>query len=219
MRIAALILSVLALSQLTGCVVHRQHLRDNYSQGYANGYQTQYPSQYPGQYSGQYNDAYANPAAQPVYASQYQEQDQYRAQASSEVAQIVGIRNIAQARESSGGGAVLGALIGGIIGNQIGKGDDNNNHYRGRGYDRGRHRSSNDDGAGRAVATVGGAILGGVIGNEIDRSSSEPQSVQTEVTFRLPNGQVQAVRLTNPGHLRVGDRVRVSFQGGRWIIL
>lgn len=219
MRKAAFIISLIALSQLTGCVVHREYTQDRYHRGYANGYQTQYPSDYPSQYQTQYNDAYANQAPQTAYASQYQDQDQYRAQPSSEVAQIVGIRNIAQVRESNGGGAVLGALIGGIIGNQLGKGDDNDGRHRGRGYDRGRHRSNNDDGAGRAVATVGGAILGGVIGNEIDRSSSEPQSVQTEVTFRLANGQVQAVRITNPGHLRVGDRVRVSFQGGRWVII
>ncbi|MBC3883286.1 hypothetical protein H8K35_17970 [Undibacterium sp. LX40W] len=219
MRIATLIISVLALSQLSGCVVHRDYAQGRYNRGYATSYQTQYPSQYPGNYQTQYSEAYANQAQQPAYASQYQEPEQYQAQPMSEVAQIVGIRNIAQARESNGGGAVLGALIGGIIGNQLGKGDGNNSHHRGRGYDRGRHRDNNDDGAGRAVATVGGAILGGVIGNEIDRSSSEPQSVQTEVTFRLPNGQVQATRLANPGHLRVGDRVRVSFQGGRWVLI
>ncbi|WMW79599.1 hypothetical protein RF679_13180 [Undibacterium cyanobacteriorum] len=227
MRTAALILALVAVSQLSGCVVHRQYTRSPYQSQYGAEYQTNYPAQYPGQYgnqySGSYQQNYQNP--QPAYASQYQDANQngYNSYPNgvTEVAQIVGIRNIAQARESSGGGAVVGAIIGGIIGNQIARDDSGGrSHDRGnhRGYGRGYERRGGDNDGSRTAATVGGAIIGGLIGNEIDRSSSEPQSSITEITFRLANGQAHAVRVNNPGQLRVGDRVRVSFQNGAWTL-
>lgn len=202
MRKITFILALLASSQLTGCVAHRYY-NDTPNRDYR-GYNNQYPAQYPEQTP--YQNSYQN---------QYQNQ--------SEVAQIVGIRTIGEVSRSNGGGAVIGALIGGIIGNQLGRGDEHSSrhHYRhGNGYGYGHHyeRSHSDDGAGRAVATIGGAIIGGAIGNEVDRNSTE-QRVRTEITLRFANGQAQAILLDNPGQFRVGDRVRVSFQGGRWVIL
>jgi outer membrane lipoprotein SlyB len=202
MRKIALIAAVLVLTQLTGCVVHRyrsEPVRD-YNANYSS-YNTQYPRAYQEQYTTRYSNQYGE-----QYSSTYQE----------EVAQIVDIRNISEVRESSGGGAVVGAILGGIIGNQIGRSDDHSS-YRGRGYSRHRSRGHDNDGA-RAVATVGGAIIGGVIGNELDRGTSE-QRVVTEVTIRLNNGQTQIVQMNNPGQFRVGDRVRVSYRSGRWLIM
>lgn len=224
MRKAAFILALVAVSQLSGCVVHRQYAYDTNPNQYRSSYQTAYPAQYPSQYQ----DAYSN-APQTAYASQYSEYDRSAysnyPNGVTEVAQIVGMRNIAQARESSGGGAVLGAIVGGIIGNQIARDDDKDrSHGReygrgyGRGYERGYDRHRNDSDGGRAVATVGGAIIGGLIGNEIDRANSEPQASITEITFRLSNGQAHSVRVNNPGQLRIGDRVRVGFQNGAWTL-
>lgn len=220
MRKAAFILAIVTISQLTGCVVHRGYARDAYVNSPATTYQTSYPAQYPDQYQSNYQTY-----QQPAYASQYSEYDRsgynnYQ-NGITEVAQIVGIRNIAQTRESSGGGAVVGAIIGGILGNQIARDDDKGrSHGRGYGRDYGRgydrHRSDGD--GGRAAATVGGAIIGGLIGNEIDKANSEPQASYTEITFRLPNGQAHAVRVSNAGQLRVGDRVRVAFQNGAWTL-
>ncbi|MBY0573674.1 MAG: glycine zipper 2TM domain-containing protein [Undibacterium sp.] len=216
MKNLTLICAVVAITQLSGCVVHRPYSNSVRSN---DGYTTQYPSQYQEPYQQTYQQPYQQPYAsqnQPQYTQRYQEQS-YQ-QATSEIAQIVGIRNVAEVRrESGGGGALVGALIGGIIGNQLGRGDEHSSRqYDRRGY--GRHHERNDDSAGRAVATVGGAIIGGVIGNEIDHSNTE-QRVRTEITLRLENGRNQAVILDNVGQFRIGDRVRVSYQSGRWVIL
>lgn len=208
MRKIALVIAILTLSQLTGCVVHRY--RSEPVRDYNSAYNTQYPRQYPDQssYSGQYANQYAN-QYQDQYSSNYQD-------SANDIAQIVDIRTISEVRESNGGGAVVGAILGGIIGNQIGRGDDHSSR-RGRGY--GHHRDRNyDDGGGRAVATLGGAIIGGVIGNELDRGTTE-QRGHTEITIRMSNGQTHAVLMSNPGQFRIGDRVRVNYRGGRWIII
>ena len=191
MQKIALIAVVLTLTQLTGCVVHRY--RSEPVRDYNSAYNTEYPRQYQEQYTTRYSSQYGE-----QYSSSYQESP-------TEVAQIVDIRNISEMRESSGGGAVVGAILGGIIGNQIGRGNDHSS-YRGRGY------------SGRAVATVGGAIIGGVIGNELDRGTSE-QRTRTEITIRMSNGQTHAVLMSNSGQFRIGDRVRVSYRSGRWLIV
>jgi outer membrane lipoprotein SlyB len=202
MRKIAIIAALLTLTQLTGCVVHRY--RSEPVRDYNSSYNTEYPRQYQEQYTTRYSSQNGD-----QYASSYQE-------SSTEVAQIVDIRNISEVRESSGGGAVVGAILGGIIGNQLGRGNTHSD-YRGRGYSRHRSRGHDNDG-GRAVATVGGAIIGGVIGNELDRGTTE-QRGHTEITIRRSNGQTHAVLMSNSGQFRVGDRVRVSYRGGRWMIV
>ncbi|MBR7799300.1 glycine zipper 2TM domain-containing protein [Undibacterium fentianense] len=206
MRKFALIAIALIMTQLTGCVVHRYRSEPVRDYG---TYNSQYSNQYPNQYSNQYADQYASQSnyQHDTYSSAYQQRP-------SDVAQIISIRQIGETRESSGGGAVVGAILGGIIGNQIGR-DDGHSSYRGRGHAY-RRGGSDNDGA-RAVATLGGAILGGVIGNEIDRGNSEQRSF-TEITVRMANGQAQAILMASPGQFRVGDRVRVGYQGGKWMI-
>jgi outer membrane lipoprotein SlyB len=202
MRKIAFIAAILALSQLTGCVVHRY--RSEPVRDYNSGYNTQYPRQYQDQYTTRYSNQYED-----SYSSNYSDNQ-------TEIAQIVDIRNINETRESSGGGAVVGAILGGIIGNQVGRSDDRSS-YRGRGYGRHSGRSNDHDG-GRAVATLGGAIIGGVIGNELDRGTTE-QRGHTEITIRMGNGQTHAVVMSNSGQFRIGDRVRVGYRGGRWMII
>jgi len=223
MRKFIIIAAALVLSQLTGCVVHRYHSSAARNYNANDVYSNQYANQTSGQYQEVYRDQYAPSANQ--YQDNYAYQDNYNSayQNNSDIAQIVGIRNITQVRrgnDSGGGGAVVGAILGGIIGNQLARGDDHS--YSGSRYDRrgnsryyGRSHSNDGD---RAAATVGGAIIGGLIGNEVDRSSSE-QVTRTEITLRLANGRTQAVLMDNPGQFRVGDRVRVSNQNGRLVIM
>ena len=223
MRKIALIAAALILTQLGGCVVHRYRSAD--ARNYNNGYNSAYSSQAYGAYNTPYGDAYTTPQVeQAVYQDRYAYQDNYNGsyQNNSDIAQIINIRNLAQVRESNGGGAVVGAILGGIIGNQLARDDGNNS--RGSRYDRrgyGRHydnRSHGGNEAGRAAATVGGAILGGLIGSEVDRSASE-QINATEITIRMANGSTQAIVVDNPGQFRVGDRVRVGLRNNRWVIL
>lgn len=219
MRKIALVAAALILTQLGGCVVHRYRSSD--ARNYNNDYGSTYSSPAYGQYGDPYSSQQIAPQAQ--YQDRYAYQDNYNSsyQNNTDIATIVNIRNVAQVRESNGGGAVIGAILGGIIGNQLGRNDDGGARYSrydrrtyGRHYD--NHRGSNE--AGRAAATVGGALIGGIIGSEVDRSASE-QINATEITLRLGNGRTQTVLMDNPGQFRIGDRVRVGMQNGRWVIL
>ena len=215
MRKITLVLSLLALSQLTACVVPR-HYSDSQTRSY-NGYNTQYPAQYPNQYPSQpvYRQAPQVQVPQDQYRTDYQSYDQ---QSQANWAQVIDIRQTRQvSRGSGGGGALVGAIVGGIIGNQLARNDGRGSDRRygngyGRGYD--RYRDNND---GRDAATVGGAIVGGVIGNEMDRTSSDVR-FRTEVTLRFTNGQTQTLPLDNSANFRVGDWIQVGYQGGRWVI-
>lgn len=214
MRNLALVLSVVALSQLTACVVPRYYA-DTPTRSY-NGYNNQYPAQYSNQYPSQ--PVYRQPpqvqAPQDNYRSDYQTYDQ---QSQANWAQVIDVRQTRQVSRSSGGGALVGAIVGGIIGNQLARNDGHGSDRRygngyGRGYD--RYRDNND---GRDAATVGGAIVGGVIGNEMDRTSGDVR-VRTEVTLRFTNGQTQTVALDNSSNFRIGDWIQVGVQGGRWVV-
>lgn len=219
MRKIALILSLVALSQLTACVTHGYY-PDAPNRAYR-GYNQQYSAQYPAQYPAQYQDQYAYQAPQQVqqasntYRSDYQGNEQ---QTQGNFAQIIDIRRLSEASRSNGGGAVIGAIIGGILGNQLGRNDGhgaNQSYGQGRGRDRGDGNNGNN--GNRDAATLGGAIVGGVIGNEVERTSSE-QRVRTEMTLRFSNGQTQTLPVDNPGNVRLGDWVRVGVQSGRWVI-
>lgn len=222
MRKFVLIAATLVLTQLTGCVLHRHHA--SAARNYNSGYSTQYATQTPDRYSDQYPEQYATQPNQVAQTNHDAYQDNYSNsyQNNSDIAQIVAIRNVSQARDSGGGGAVVGAILGGIIGNQLARGDDHSS--RSSRYDRRGNsryyssRSHSNDEGGRAAATVGGAIIGGLIGNEVDRSSTE-RVTRTEITLRLANGRTQAIWMEHPGQFRVGDRVRVANQNGRLVIL
>ena len=215
MRKLYVLLAIIAITQLTACAHHRfVSAETDYGQSYRGSYTTQYPQQSP------YADPnYYSQSAQPSYDNSYGNQYSSQQQDQADIAQIIAMKDIAQANRSSGGGAVVGAIIGGIIGNQLGRGDEHTrSSSRGYGNRHYNSRSRDDNDGGRAVATLGGAVLGGMIGNEIDRSSDTRQ-IKTEISLRLSNGQVRNLVMDNPGHLRVGDRVRVAYQNGQTVIL
>lgn len=194
-----LIISLIAITQLTACV-HRSYVSDSsYGQRYQQPYSTTYSSQ------NQYDDRYDNRRQQ------------------TEVAQIVDMRLVSDrsrndSGNSNGGGAVVGAIIGGVIGNQLGKGSEHHVNNR-RSY---RYDTYSNNG-GRAAATIGGALIGGLIGSAVENSNDnnrqDYRNPKTEITLRLRNGEVRNIVVDHPGHLRVGDRVRVTFQQGHLVIL
>lgn len=198
MRKLLLISSLLILTQVTGCVVHRQvrYSNSDYdtyssSSNYASSYNNDYPRQYPDQ-------------------TTYGEVDQ------GEIAQIVNIRTVGQTIETKrSGGAIVGAILGGIIGDQIGKesSDSYSHHYR-----RGSHHRHSENQGDRAVATVGGAIIGSMIGSELDKGSIETK-IQTELTIRTQDGRTHTIYLNNRAPFRVGDRIRVRYTGTIWVMM
>lgn len=99
---------------------------------------------------------------------------------------VEGIREIAaQARETGGGGALVGGVIGGIIGNQVGKGN------------------------GRALATVAGAIAGGAIGNREEENRTPHNIGSFQIVVRMTDGSVVFINQVRPPAWQLGDRVRV----------
>ena len=99
---------------------------------------------------------------------------------------IEGIReNAAEARETNGGGALIGGLIGGVIGNQMGKGN------------------------GRALATVAGALAGGAIGNRAEEQGKPHNIGSFQIVVRMTDGSVRFINQVRPPAWQLGDRVRL----------
>jgi outer membrane lipoprotein SlyB len=96
---------------------------------------------------------------------------------------IESIQWIGNGKPSSGAGAVVGGIIGAIIGNQVG------------------------GGTGRAVATVAGGIGGAMVGNNME---TQRQTNYYQISIRMDNGGYQTVHQVDIGHLRSGDRIRIS---------
>ena len=99
---------------------------------------------------------------------------------------VESIREIAaEARETGGGGALVGGLIGGVLGNQVGKGN------------------------GRALATIAGAIAGGAIGNRAEENRTPHNIGSFQIVVRMTDGSVQFINQARPPAWRLGDQVRV----------
>lgn len=83
------------------------------------------------------------------------------------------------------GGAVVGGVLGGVVGHQIGHGNGN------------------------TLATIAGVVGGAVAGNQLEARNS-PGSTSYNVRVRMNNNGYQTISVSNPGDLRVGDRVRID---------
>ena len=85
---------------------------------------------------------------------------------------------------TSGAGAVLGAVVGGVLGNQVGKG------------------------TGRTAATAVGVLGGAVAGNAIEGRNNQESVQGYRISVQLDQGGYRVYDVSNPGDLRIGDRVR-----------
>ncbi|MFJ2990399.1 glycine zipper 2TM domain-containing protein [Collimonas sp. NPDC087041] len=83
------------------------------------------------------------------------------------------------------GGAVVGGVLGGVVGHQIGHGNGN------------------------TLATIAGVVGGAVAGNQLEQRAS-PGTTSYNVRVRMNNNGFQTISVSNPGDLRVGDRVRID---------
>lgn len=135
-------------------------------------------------------------SADPIYQpNQYNQSNQYNPSNQSAPSNsqsyngrgTIDAIDVVQGENQSRGiaGALVGGLLGGVLGHQIGHG------------------------TGNTVATVGGAVGGAVVGNQVEqRNSQSPASY--DVRIRMNDNGYQTINLSNPGDLRVGDRVRID---------
>lgn len=93
-----------------------------------------------------------------------------------------------RSNRTSGAGAVLGAVVGGVLGNQVG------------------------GGSGRVAATALGAVGGAFAGNAIEGRNDGTNDGRADgyrIVVGLDQGGQREYDVSNPGDLRVGDRVRL----------
>ncbi|GAC1328768.1 MAG: hypothetical protein NVS3B11_12990 [Collimonas sp.] len=126
------------------------------------------------------NQGYANPPQQ-TYPS-YQQGYQQQNNSNYGVVDAIDVVNT----PSQGiGGAVVGGILGGVVGHQVGHG------------------------TGNTLATIAGAVGGAAVGNQLEARNS-PGSTSYNVRVRMHNNAYQTISVSNPGDLRVGDRVRID---------
>ncbi|PAT38366.1 hypothetical protein CK623_05570 [Vandammella animalimorsus] len=93
-------------------------------------------------------------------------------------------------RGSTGAGILLGAVVGGLAANHVG------------------------GGSGRTAATIAGAVGGAVAGNAIEgrmnNGGAQGQVYGYRITIRVDNGQYRVYDVSDPGGLRINDRVQVQ---------
>ncbi|MDP2107672.1 MAG: glycine zipper 2TM domain-containing protein [Rhodocyclaceae bacterium] len=100
---------------------------------------------------------------------------------------IDNIREVTQAGEGSGLGAVAGGVVGAIVGNQIG------------------------GGTGKKIATVAGAAGGAYAGHQVEKN--QKKTTHYEITVRMKDGSLRSLTQNSPPAWRIGDRVRVEDGG------
>ncbi|MDP2171799.1 MAG: glycine zipper 2TM domain-containing protein [Rhodocyclaceae bacterium] len=97
---------------------------------------------------------------------------------------IDNVREVTQAGEGSGLGAVAGGVIGGILGNQIG------------------------GGTGNKIATVAGVAGGAYAGHQVEKS--QKKTTRYEITVRMNDGSLRNMTQDSVPGWRIGERVRVE---------
>ncbi|WP_211471798.1 glycine zipper 2TM domain-containing protein [Collimonas humicola] len=127
------------------------------------------------------NQGYSNPPPQTYPGYQ---QGGYQQNNSSNYG-VVDAIDVVNTPSQGIGGAVVGGVLGGVVGHQIGHG------------------------TGNTLATIAGVVGGAVAGNQLEARNS-PGSTSYNVRIRMDNNGYQTISVSNPGDLRVGDRVRVD---------
>ncbi|MBA3033037.1 MAG: glycine zipper 2TM domain-containing protein [Gammaproteobacteria bacterium] len=97
---------------------------------------------------------------------------------------IDNVREVTQAGEGSGLGAVAGGVIGGILGHQVG------------------------GGTGKKIATVAGVAGGAYAGHQVEKS--QKKTTRYEITVRMRDGSLRTVTQDSVPAWRIGERVRVE---------
>ena len=97
---------------------------------------------------------------------------------------IDNVREVTQAGEGSGLGAVAGGVIGGILGNQVG------------------------GGTGKKIATVAGVAGGAYAGHQIEKS--QKKTTRYEITVRMNDGSLRTLTQDSVPGWRIGEPVRVE---------
>lgn len=140
-------------------------------------------------YGGQDYRGASNPPSQnyPTNQQAYQQNQQSYQQSYNNGRGVVEAIDMIQGESQSQGigGALLGGVVGGVLGHQIGHG------------------------TGNTVATIAGAAGGALAGNQLEKSGSRSPA-SYNVRIRMNNNSYQTINVSNPGDLRVGDRVRVD---------
>ncbi|MEM4987376.1 glycine zipper 2TM domain-containing protein [Collimonas sp. H4R21] len=128
------------------------------------------------------NQGYSNPPPQtyPAYQQNQGYQQNYRDNLG-----VVDAIDVVNTPSQGIGGAVVGGVLGGVVGHQVGHGNGN------------------------TLATIAGVVGGAVVGNQLEARNS-PGSTSYNVRIRMNNNGYQTISVSNPGDLRVGDRVRVD---------
>lgn len=107
---------------------------------------------------------------------------------------VYNLRTVPVQTGTSGAGVAIGGVGGAVLGNQIGRG------------------------SGRTAATVLGAVGGAVLGNEIEkRNYRTVQGVELQIEV---DGTREMITVTQPEqgqNFRIGSRVRLTEQNGRWV--
>lgn len=107
---------------------------------------------------------------------------------------VYNMRTVPVQTDTSGAGIGIGAVAGGVLGNQIGKG------------------------SGRTAATILGAVGGGFLGNEIEkRNYRTVQGVELQVEVEGSREMITVVQPDQGQNFRIGSRVRLVEQNGRWV--
>ncbi|WP_038492345.1 glycine zipper 2TM domain-containing protein [Collimonas arenae] len=127
------------------------------------------------------NQGYSNPPAQTYPAYQ---QPGYQ-QNNNRNYGVVDAIDVVNTPSQGIGGAVVGGVLGGVVGHQVGHGNGN------------------------TLATIAGVVGGAVVGNQLEARNS-PGSTSYNVRIRMNDNGYQTITVSNPGDLRVGDRVRVD---------
>ena len=98
-------------------------------------------------------------------------------------ATVIGVREVAQGRETAGAGGEVGGLLGGVLGDQV------------------SHGRAND------AATAAGAIAGALAGHRVEKNVRS--SKVYEITVHYDDGHAGVVRQSTAPPWRNGDRVQI----------
>lgn len=134
--------------------------------------------------SSQRDTTTSNPTDDNIVDTKNSPQQAQTSKTCHDCATVESIREIKQAGEGSGLGAISGGVVGGLLGNQIG------------------------GGRGKTVGAIVGAVGGAYAGHEVEKNVRSTKHY--EITVRLDDGTTRVFTESQPPSLQQGDRVRIN---------